>query len=93
MKVIPGEFQHAIVVAYIDKMKIRNVLRNTCAESLLEDVIRKYFQEKVIELLMKLVCQICGYILWMRFYGHVMRFVVRRVVGEAKEIHGGGMKR
>ena len=29
----------------------------------------------------------------MRFYGHVMRFVGRRGVGEAKEIHYGGMKR
>ena len=43
---IPQEFQHALVVANIDKTKIRNVVRETCDErrkiSLLKDVkIRK----------------------------------------------------
>ena len=42
-KTIPGEFQHALVVAYIDKMKIRNAVRKTCAEgrkiTLLKDVM------------------------------------------------------
>ena len=32
MKTIPGEFQHALVIADIDKRKIRNVVRKTCAE-------------------------------------------------------------
>ena len=32
MKAIPGEFQHALVIADIDKMKIRKVDRKTCAE-------------------------------------------------------------
>ena len=32
MKAIPGEFQHALVIADIDKRKIRKVVRKTCAE-------------------------------------------------------------
>ena len=52
MKASPGEFQHALVVADIDKRIIRNVVRKTCAETrkihLLKDVnIRKRFEEKV----------------------------------------------
>ena len=48
MKAIPGEFQHALVVAAIDKRKIRKVVRKTRAErgkiTLLKDVkIRKRF--------------------------------------------------
>ena len=55
MKAIPGEFRHALVMADIDKIKIRNVVRKTCAErrkiTLLKDVkIRKQFEEKVTEL-------------------------------------------
>ena len=37
----PGEFQHALVIADIDKKKVKNVVRKTCAErkkiSLLKD--------------------------------------------------------
>ena len=52
VKAIPGEFQHSIVIADIDK---RKVVRKTCAErrkiTLLKDVkIRRRFEEKVIEL-------------------------------------------
>ena len=55
MKTIPGEIQHALVIADIDEKKIRNVVRKTCAErrkiTLMEDVkIRKRFKEKVTEL-------------------------------------------
>ena len=55
MKPIPGEFQHALVIANIDKRKIRKVARKTCAErrriTLLKDVkIRKQVVEKVAEL-------------------------------------------
>ena len=55
MKAIPGEFQHALVMADIDKRKIRKVVRKTCTErrkiSLLKDVkIRKRFEEKVTKL-------------------------------------------
>ena len=47
VKAIPGVYQHALVIADIDK-KIRNVVRNICADkrkiSLLKDVkIRKRF--------------------------------------------------
>ena len=54
VKAIPGEFQHALVVVDIDKKKIRNVERMTCAErrmiSLLKDLkIKKRFEEKVIK--------------------------------------------
>ena len=42
MQAIPGEFQHALVIADIDKKKIRKVVKRTCAErrkiSLLKDV-------------------------------------------------------
>ena len=31
-KAIPGKFQHALVIADIDKRKIRNVVRKTSAE-------------------------------------------------------------
>ena len=46
VKAISGEFQLAIVIADIEKMKIRKVVRKTCAErrkiTLLKDVkIRK----------------------------------------------------
>ena len=52
MKAIPGEFQHALLKADIDKKKIRKVVRKTCAErrkiTLLKDVkIRKRFGKKV----------------------------------------------
>ena len=48
MKAIPGKFQHAFVIAHIDKRKIREVVKKACAErrkiSLLKDVkIRKRF--------------------------------------------------
>ena len=32
VKAIPGEFQHLLVVADIDKKKISNVVRKTCTE-------------------------------------------------------------
>ena len=55
MKAIPGEFQHALVIADMDKRKIRKVVRMTCGErikiTLLKDVnIRKRFLEKVTKL-------------------------------------------
>ena len=55
MKAIPGELQHALVIADIDKRKTRKVVRKMCAEkrkiSLLKYVkIRKLFGEKVIRL-------------------------------------------
>ena len=45
VKTTPGEFQHTSVMVDIDKKKIRNVVRKTCAEiRLLIDVqIRKRF--------------------------------------------------
>ena len=51
MKAIPGEFQHALVIAHIDKRKIRKVVRKKCAERrkiiVLKDVnIRKRFERK-----------------------------------------------
>ena len=51
VKAISLEFQHALVVADIDKRKIRNVVRNTYSErrrtNLLKDLmIRKRFEEK-----------------------------------------------
>ena len=55
VKAMPGKFQHALVVADIDRKKIRKVVRKTCADrrkiSLLKDVkISKLFNEKVTEL-------------------------------------------
>ena len=46
VKTIPGEFHHALVIADIDKRKIRKVVRKICAErrkiTVLKDVkIRK----------------------------------------------------
>ena len=48
MKAIPGEFQHALVRADIDKRKIRKVVRKSCAERrkislLIHVIIRKRF--------------------------------------------------
>ena len=53
MKAIHGEFQHALVVADIDKRKIRNVVRKSCAErrkiSLLKDLeIRKKCKKGIL---------------------------------------------
>ena len=46
VKPIHVEFQHALVIADIDKKKIRNVVRKI---SLLKDLkIRKRFKEKVM---------------------------------------------
>ena len=54
MREIPWEFQHAVVVAHIDKMKIRKVMRKSYVErrktNFLDDEIVKIFKEKVIEL-------------------------------------------
>ena len=55
VKAIPWEFQHALVMADVDKRKIRKVVKKACAERrgiiLLKDVkIRKQFKEKVIKL-------------------------------------------
>ena len=52
---ITGEFQHALVIADIDKRKIRKIAINTCAERrkiclLKEVVMTKRFEGKVIEL-------------------------------------------
>ena len=32
MKAIPGEFQHALVIADVDKRKMSKVVKKTCAE-------------------------------------------------------------
>ena len=55
VRAIPEEFQHALVIADIDKGKIWTVVRKTFAVSrditLLKDVkIRMQFEEKVTEL-------------------------------------------
>ena len=56
VKVIPGEFQHALVIADINKRKTRKVVRKTCAERgkismLKEKKIRKRYEENIIELI------------------------------------------
>ena len=56
VKTIHWEFQHALVIAEIDKKKIRKVVRKTHAEgrkiSLLKNVkIWKRFEEKVIKVI------------------------------------------
>ena len=63
MQAIPGEFQHALLVADIDKRKLRNVVRKMHIErrkiTLLKDLkIRKWFQE-VIELVDIVVPNVC----------------------------------
>ena len=55
MKAIPAEFQHAIVIADVDKRKISKVVRNPCTErrkiTLLKDVkIWMQSEEKVTKL-------------------------------------------
>ena len=90
---IPGEFQDALVVADIDKNKIRNVMRKTCTErrkiSLLKDVeIRKSFEEKVIKLVDIRAPNLCGH-----FKNGILQ-ACDEVCGkkrgwEVKEIHGG----
>ena len=86
----------ALLVSVIDKKKIRNVLRKTYIERsrviLLKDVIKKPFEEKVIELVNIGVPNLWG-ILRMGFYGHVMRCGVGRGFGETNEIDGAEMKR
>ena len=66
MKSVPGQFQHAVVIADIDKRKIRKVVRKTCAErrkiTLLKDVkIRKRFAEKVTKLVDVGAPNLCGH--------------------------------
>ena len=55
MEAIVGEFQHALVIADMDKSRIRKVVRKTCAERrkitlLIDAKIRKRFEEKVNKL-------------------------------------------
>ena len=52
VKALSGEFQQALVIADMDKRKIRKVVRKTCSEirktTLLKDMkIRKRFEEKL----------------------------------------------
>ena len=54
MKAVNGKFHHALVVADIDKGKIKHAVRKTCADrrkiSLLKELkIRKQFEEKYIK--------------------------------------------
>ena len=52
MKAIPGEFQHALVIVDIDKRKIMNVVRKTCAErreiTVLKEETSRRFDEKLL---------------------------------------------
>ena len=71
MKAIPGTYQQALVIAEIDKRKIRKVVRKTCAErikiTLLKDVkIRKRLEETLPNKLIQM-CQISGDTTLMRF--------------------------
>ena len=55
VKAIPGEFQHALVIADIDRKQIRKIMKKVCAErrktTMLKDVKTwNRFEEKVIEL-------------------------------------------
>ena len=55
VKAISGEFQHALVIVDIDKKKMREVLKKTCAErrkiGLLKDVkILKRFEGREFKL-------------------------------------------
>ena len=97
MKSIHWEFRHALVIADIDKKKIRKVVRKTCAEtrkiSLLKYLkIRKRLEEKVIKLVdigapnlrghfKNGILKVCDELCW------------KNLGGEVKDIHGGGMKR
>ena len=51
MKTIHGEYQHALVVADVDKIKIRNLMRKTSIErrkiSLQKDEIRKQAKKEI----------------------------------------------
>ena len=65
MKAIPGDFQHALVIADIDKRKVMKVVRKTCAErrkiTLLKDMkIRKRLEEKVTKLVDVVVPNLWG---------------------------------
>ena len=97
VKAIPGEFQHVLVIADIDKRKLRKVVKKACAErrkiSLLKDVkIRKQFEEKVIELV-----DVGAPNLWGHFKDGVLmacdEVCGKKRGGEVKGIVGGGMKR
>ena len=97
MKAIPGEFQHALVIADIDKRKIRKIVRKTCTEKIKlffqKDVnIMKLFEEKIIELVDAGVQN-----LWGHFKAGVIK-ACDEVCGkkrgmEVKEKIGSGMKR
>ena len=81
VKAICGEFQNALVIADIDKMKIRKVVRKTCTErgkiSLLKDVkIRQRFREKVTELV-----DVGSPSLWGHFKAFDIKMHVMRCVG------------
>ena len=98
MRAIRGKFRHPLVIADIDKRKIRKVVRKTCAQrrkvTLLKDVkMRKRFEEKVAKLvdvgapilwghLWDGVFEACDEVCWRKGGG-----------GEIRELHGGGMKR
>ena len=77
----------------MNKKKMRNVVRKTCAErrkiSLLNDLmIRKRFEEKVIQLVVVAVKNLCGH-----FKDGIAKacdeVCGKRGGGDAKEVHGG----
>ena len=85
-------FGHALVIADIGKMKIRNIVRKACTDRgriiLLKDLkIRKRFDEKVIKSVDIGVSNLWD-ISRMELLRHVMT-----CVGEEKEKYGGRMKR
>ena len=96
VKAFPGEFQHALVIAHIDKRKIRQAVRKKCAErgkiTLLKDVkIRKRFEENKSKLVDVGVPNVRGH-----FNDGVLKAcdeVCGKKRGRRSKGDGGGMKR
>ena len=97
MNEIPGEIQHALVMADIDKRKIRKVVRKTCAErrkiTLLKDVkMMKRFEEKETKFV-----DLGAPNLWGHFMDGVLmacdEMCGKKMGGKEKKIYHGGMMR
>ena len=97
VKTMPGEFQHALVIADIHKRKIKKVVKKACDErrkiNRLKDVkVRKRLEEKVIKLVDVEMPN-----LWGHFKDGITKacdeVCGKKRGGEVTEILGGGMKR
>ena len=94
VKVIPGEFQHKLVVVDVEEQKLKKSVKRSKRVrwkvwKLKEKEIKQKFEERVEELV-DADSKDLGDLMRREFYRLVMNWVERRKRGEVGETHGGG---